>query len=126
MTAHLVRDTMTKDVVTVRSFAPFRELVQTMLAHEIGAIPVVDSMGHVVGIVSRTALAAKDQAGQSGRSRTWGLLSRRAGKARARSEASSAARLMARCPVAVGADAGVARAAYLMQRHGITHLPVVD
>ena len=126
MNTRLVRDAMTNDVVTVRSSAPFRTLVQTMLAHDIGAIPVVDSMGHAVGIVSRTDLIFKEATGRSGWSRPWALLSRRGRRARTRSEATTAARLMAGDLVTVDAEAGVARAAYLMQRHDITHLPVVD
>jgi CBS domain-containing protein len=126
MKAQLVRDAMTKDVVTVRSFAPFREIVQTMVAHDLGAIPVVDSMGHAVGIVSRTDLIAGGEAGRGARARARKLLSRRGRQARARRAATTAARLMATDLVTVRADAGVARAVYLMQRHAVTHLPVVD
>jgi len=126
MKAQLVRDVMTKDVVTVRTFAPFRELVQTMLAHEIGALPVVDSMGHAVGIVSRTDLIAKEAPEPGGPLQAWRMLSHRSRKAQARREATSAARLMAADLVTVDGDAGVARAVDLMQRHAVTHLPVVD
>ena len=126
MKALLVRDVMTKDVVTVRTFASFREIVQTMLAHDIGAIPVVDSMGHAVGIVSRTDLIAKEASEPAGLQGVWRLLSRRGRAAQARREATNAARLMGTGLVSVDADAGVARVVDLMQRHAVTHLPVVD
>jgi CBS-domain-containing membrane protein len=123
-----VRDVMTKDVVTVRSFTPFRELVQVMLAHGIGAVPVVDSMGHALGIVSRTDLVAKElpEDSGSGRAGVWRLLSSNGRRADAQREAGTAARLMAVDLVTVRGEAGVSRAAYLMRRHEVSHLPVVD
>lgn len=126
MNPQLVRDVMTKDVVTARSYTPFRELVQTMLAHDVGALPVVDSMGHALGIVSRTDLIAKEVAAGGGRAELWQLLSLRGRKALVQSEAVSAVRLMSANLVTVHPDAGVTRAAYLMRRHEVTHLPVVD
>lgn len=126
MNAQLVRDVMTKDVVTVRSFAPFREIVQTMLARGIGALPVVDSMGHAIGIVSRTDLIAKEVLPETGGAVLWQALSPQGRKTHDRREATSAARLMSVNLVTVRADAGVSRAAYLMRRHEVTHLPVVD
>jgi CBS domain-containing protein len=47
-----VRDLMTKDVVTVASDAPVREVVHTSLYKNIHAIPVVDN-GKIVGIVGK-------------------------------------------------------------------------
>jgi CBS domain-containing protein len=128
MNTLLVEDVMTKDVVTVRSYAPFREIVQVMLANDIGAVPVVDSMGHAVGIVSRTDLIAKELPGDagSGQSTVWRLLSADGRKAGAQREATTAGRLMSLNLVTVDAGAGVTRAAYLMRRHDVTHLPVTD
>jgi CBS-domain-containing membrane protein len=122
----LVRDVMTKDVVTVRSFAPFRELVWTMLAHDVGALPVVDSMGHAIGIVSRTDLIAKELPAEGGWPALWRTLAPDGRRADAQYGATTAGRLMAVNLVTVDAEAGVTRAAYLMRRHHITHLPVVD
>jgi len=126
MRTPLVDDVMTKDVVTVRSFAPFRELTTTMLSHGVGALPVVDAIGHPIGIVSRTDLLAKQAAPDSARAEAWELLSPAGRRVRSRREATTAARLMTGSPVTVSAGSGVARAAHLMQRHAITHLPVVD
>jgi CBS domain-containing protein len=126
MNAQLVRDVMTKDVVTVRSFAPFREIAQAMLAHDVGALPVVDSMGHAIGIVSRTDLIAKEAVPDTGGAALWQALSPEGRKTQARQEATSAARLMSVKLVTVHPDAGITRAAYLMRRHEVTHLPVVD
>lgn len=120
-----VREVMTKDVVTIRSFVPFRRIAATMLSRGIGAVPVVDSMGHAIGLVSRTDLIAKEAAG-AGQSELWELLSRRGRETQARGEATSASRLMTTQLVTVTPSTEVARAAYLMERHAVTHLPVVD
>jgi CBS domain-containing protein len=126
MASQLVRDVMTKDVVTVRSFVPFREIVQTMLARDIGALPVVDSMGHAIGIVSRTDLIAKEAVADTGAAVLWQAFSPQGRKTHARQEATSAARLMSVNLVTVHPEDGVTRAAYLMRRREVTHLPVVD
>lgn len=120
-----VREIMTKDVVTIRSFVPFRRIAATMLSRGIGAVPVVDSMGHAVGLVSRTDLIAKEAAGAD-QGELWELLSRRGRATAARGEATSAGRLMTTDLVTVTPDTEVSRAAYLMERHAVTHLPVVD
>ncbi len=120
-----VREIMTKDVVTIRSFVPFRRIAATMLSRGIGAVPVVDSMGHAVGLVSRTDLIAKEAAG-AGQSELWELLSRRGRATAARGEAAIASRLMTTDLVTVTPATDVSRAAYLMERHAVTHLPVVD
>jgi CBS domain-containing protein len=124
-TAATVQDVMTKDVVTVRSFATFREIAAVMLSRGVGAMPVVDSIGHPIGMVSRTDLIAKEAAVAEG-SQLWELLSRRGRDVQARGEATTAAQLMTTRVFAITADTTLARAAYLMERHEVTHLPVVD
>ena len=125
MNTTAVREVMTTDVVTIRSFVPFRQIAATMLSRGIGAVPVVDSIGHPIGLVSRTDLIAKEAAG-AGQSELWELLSRRGRETQARGEATSAGRLMTTQLVTVTPSTEVARAAYLMERHAVTHLPVVD
>lgn len=47
-----VAERMTSDVVSTNMDAEIEEIVELMLDHKIGAVPVVDGEGHVVGIVS--------------------------------------------------------------------------
>jgi CBS domain-containing protein len=122
----IVREVMTADVVTVRSFASFRRIAAAMLTHGIGAVPVVDSMGHPIGVISRTDLIAKQAASAEGHNELWELLSRRGRRAQTRSDATTAGRLMTPDVVTVTPETGVARAAYLMERHAVSHLPVVN
>lgn len=121
-----VREVMSADVVTVRSFAPFRRIAAIMLSRNIGAVPVVDSMGHAIGVISRTDLIAKQAATAEGQSELWELLSRRGRRAQARGDATTAGRLMTSDVVTVKPETAVARAAYLMERHAVSHLPVVN
>lgn len=121
-----VREVMTADVVTVRSFASFRRIAAVMLTHGIGAVPVVDSMGHAIGVISRTDLIAKQAANAEGQNELWELLSRRGRRAQIRSDATTAGHLMTPDVVTVTPETGVARAAYLMERHAVSHLPVVN
>jgi CBS domain-containing protein len=126
MKSTAVRDVMSTDVVTVRSFVPFRRVAAVMLNRGIGAVPVVDSMGHAIGVISRTDLIAKEAATAQGQSELWELLSRRGRRAQQRGDATTAGRLMTTTLVTVKPDTDAARAAYLMERHAVTHLPVVD
>jgi CBS-domain-containing membrane protein len=97
-----------------------------MLARDVDVLPVVDSMGHALGIVSRTDLIAKEAVEEGGVAALWQTFSPQNRKTHTRQEATSAARLMSVNLVTVRPDVGVTRAAYLMRRHEVTHLPVVD
>jgi len=47
-----VADLMTRRVITAVPDTPFRELVGTMLAHDLDALPVIDLAGHPIGVVT--------------------------------------------------------------------------
>lgn len=47
-----VAELMTRQVITVVPDTPFRELVGTMLAHDLQALPVIDLAGHPIGVVT--------------------------------------------------------------------------
>ena len=48
----LVKDIMTKDVITVKKEASIREIAQTIVDHDVSGLPVMDDDGTVCGIVS--------------------------------------------------------------------------
>ncbi|SFR01936.1 CBS domain-containing protein [Lentzea waywayandensis] len=52
-------DVMCRRVVTAAVDTSFKELVGAMIAHEVSAIPVVDSAGRPVGVVSEEDLSTK-------------------------------------------------------------------
>ncbi len=55
-----VRDVMTTTVVTAQPETPFQELVGLMLRHGISGLPVVDAVGHPIGIVTEADLVTKE------------------------------------------------------------------
>ena len=122
-----VRDVMTKDVVTVRTYTPFRLVASAMLGNDIGAVPVVDAIGHPVGMVSRTDLLAKRaHLGHGPLGSVWERISARGRRTAESAHGSTASWLMSHHAVTVTRDDTVFRAAYLMRRHDVSHLPVVD
>ena len=56
-----VRDVMIRDVVTVDKHTPFKEIAQLLAARRISAVPVMDSDGGVVGIISEADLLRKEE-----------------------------------------------------------------
>jgi CBS domain-containing protein len=56
---HLVKDLMTRDVVTVAAREPYREVVALMDRHRVSVLPVVDERGRLVGVVSSSDLLLK-------------------------------------------------------------------
>ncbi|HEX9904907.1 MAG TPA: CBS domain-containing protein [Propylenella sp.] len=64
------RDIMTTGVVTVSPNTTVSEVARTLLAHDIGAVPVVDDKGAVVGVVSETDLLRRPETGTV-RRRGW-------------------------------------------------------
>src|SRR5947209_9241752 len=116
-----VRDIMTTPVVTVRPDTPFKQVVTTVRA--VGAIPVVDDCGRVLGIVcEHDLLAAKvileRPPGRPAVARHHG--------GRGKAAAATAASLMTSPAVTTRAEATAGEAARLMYRHRSGSLPVVD
>ncbi|WP_413759845.1 CBS domain-containing protein [Streptomyces sp. MMBL 11-3] len=60
-TPHIVGDVMTRDVAAVDRKASFKEIVRTMQARKVTALPVLGGKGQVVGIVSEGDLLPKEE-----------------------------------------------------------------
>lgn len=120
----LVRDVMTKDVVTVTAGTPYKEVVDLLAQHAIGAVPVVGSDGRVVGMVSEADLLHKLEFGGQPQARRPGNRRHRTGRAKA--SADTAADLMSAPAVVVSPAATLTAAAALMEAKGVKRLPVVD
>jgi CBS domain-containing protein len=120
-----VGDVMTRDVVSVGERATYRELVQTLAAKGISAVPVVDGAGRVVGVVSEADLLHKVEfAGAEEHPKGLGGFIRRA--ARVKSEADRAADLMSSPPITAAARMSLTEAVRLLDTNNIKRLPVVD
>jgi CBS-domain-containing membrane protein len=119
--SNTVRDAMTTPVVTVRLDTPFKHVVATVRA--VGAVPVTDDAGLVLGTVCEHDLLAEKAFLE--RSPGWLAAARRHGE-RGKAEAATAASLMTSPAVTIQAEATTGKAAWLMYRHRRGSLPVVD
>lgn len=115
-----VREIMTADVATVRPATPYKDLVRMLVGQRVTGLPVIGDDGDVIGVVSESDLLVKETAQRDPGTDWWPSRSWH-GKA----AADVAADLMT-VPVTVRADAQVAEAARLMDRHRMACLLVVD
>jgi CBS domain-containing protein len=118
---------MTREVVTVHPETPVGEIVRMLLDRDYRALPVVDSDGVLVGIVTNRDLV--ERGGLSARIELLGALG---GAALERELAASGARertaadVMTREVACVAPDEALRQAAHLMAERHIKRLPVVD
>lgn len=112
---------MTTPVVTVRPDTPFKHVVARVRA--VGAVPVTDDSGLVLGMVGEhDLLATKGRLeGLPGR-----LAAARRHGGRGTAAGATAASLMSSPAVMTRAEATTGEAARLMYRHRLGSLPVVD
>ena len=121
-----VKDVMTTSVVAARETAVYKDIVTVMRQRHISAFPVLDSAGHVIGVVSEADLLLKEAApGPFTEPATSMLETGRRGE-RAKAAAVTAAELMNQPAITIGPDASVAEAARLMYARRVKRLPVVD
>ena len=56
------RDVMTRDVVSVASDTPMRKIAALLVEKRIGGVPVIDSSGAPIGMVSEGDLIGRSEA----------------------------------------------------------------
>lgn len=120
-----VRDVMTSDVVAVREDTPFRQIVDVLAERGVSAVPVVDSVGHVVGVVSEADLLHKMEFAGEVPERHL-LEGRRRRVARTKATGDVARELMTSPAVTVFADTSVIEAARIVYGENVKRLPVID
>ncbi|MEU6897159.1 CBS domain-containing protein [Streptomyces virginiae] len=99
-----VAELMTRTAVTVRRTTAFKEIARLLKEFDITAMPVIDEIGHPVGVVSEADLLRRRLPGG----------------------AATAEELMTSPAVTARPEWSVVRAARVMQRHRVKRLPVVD
>ncbi|MFF9132971.1 CBS domain-containing protein [Streptomyces sp. NPDC014776] len=119
-----VGDLMTRGVVRAERETPFKAVVQLLADHDVTALPVVDGLGHPVGVVSeadvlRTVAARPDPAGQP-------LVPPRFNGSRPGDGRLTAGDLMSEPAVCARPEWTVVEAARVMDSEGVKRLPVVD
>jgi CBS domain-containing protein len=118
----IVKDVMTTQVFAVRQDATYKDMAAELREHHISALPVLDDEGRVVGVVSESDLLAKQALDGQDLTVIDGILHRRE---QAKAAAVTAAALMTRPAITVGAGDTVAHAARLMYTRRVKRLPVV-
>ena len=120
-----VGDVMTSEVVYARLSTPYQELVRLLAEQHIGAVPVVDEVRHVLGVVSASDLIRKQ--GRPADAVQGSLVAPRLRPVeRRKARGGTAAELMTWPAVTVGLQASVVEAARLLRSHQIKRLPVTD
>jgi CBS domain-containing protein len=124
----LVRDVMTRDVITIPSDAQAMQAATLMLKHRISGLPVVDPGGCVVGIVTEGDFLRRAELGtQRHRSRWLEFL---IGPGRLASEYVHACgrkveEIMTPDPCTITETAPLEAIVELMERHRVKRIPVV-
>ncbi len=120
-----VEQVMCPDVVTVSPAAPLKEVAGVLLEHGISGVPVVDDLGHVLGVVSEADIVFKEQGSVPAGTRRFPWLFRPDESGAARRDAVLASEAMTQPAVTVEPHRSIADAARLMVEHGVKRLPVV-
>jgi CBS domain-containing protein len=115
----LVDDVMTRNVISVREKAQFKDIILVMRERGFSACPVLDADDRVVGVVSEDDLLVKEAYADQ----TSGWLARRL--TRAKATGLTAGELMTHPAISVRPDASVAEAARIMHAKHVKRLPVV-
>ena len=127
----IARDVMTRDVVSVTSDAPVRKIASLLVKNRISAVPVVDSSGAPIGIVSEGELIGRREAEREAR-QDWWLTTLAEGEAvNPESLASlilnypTARDVMSAPAITVGEETSLAEIAEILTTHRIKRVPVI-
>jgi CBS domain-containing protein len=122
------KDVMTVNVILVSEETPIHEVVNLLLKYRISAVPVADSAGNVVGIVSEGDLLQPEGAARPGAKRPWWLEAVSAGRTVAYEKAHgrTAGEVMTRNVITVEEDTPLNEIASLLERHHIKRVPVLN
>lgn len=120
----IVSDVMTRAVVSVDAFTPFKEIVRRMQVHRVSAVPVVDEDGCVLGLVSEGDLILKEDPELEGAPRWLEGVRRRHDRSKAAGLVAS--EVMSAPVISIAPEASIGEAARLMHRRSVKRVPVVD
>jgi CBS domain-containing protein len=126
------RDVMTTEVVSVAPDAPTHAIARLLLEHGISAVPVVDTSGAPIGMVSEGDLIGRNGADRDAR-RDWWLAMLAEGENlspefldQLKTKDRTARDVMVAPVVSVAEDTDVAEIARLLAAHRIKRVPVVS
>lgn len=124
----LAKDVMTRQVHTLPVDSSIFAAARFLLSSHVSAVPVVDSQGNLIGIVSEADLVHRVELGTE-RRRSWLLRLLRDDAAAAadyiKSHARSVADIMTRAVVTATEETTLGEIAALMDEHHVKRIPVV-
>jgi CBS domain-containing protein len=120
-----VETIMTRDVLTVAAGTPLKEVAALLTANHISGVPVADSDGTVLGVVSEADILCKEEGFPPNPGRLSGWLLRRIDGELDKIGARTAADAMTAQALTVRPAQQVSEVARLMVGHRINRLPVV-
>lgn len=124
-----VRDVMTRPVASVQRGTPLRDVAQVLVDHSISGVPVVDTDGAVLGVVSEGDFLIKAQGRDAVRHRRLARILGESGESRAqlaKLAAVNAAEAMTAPAVTIESSRPITEAAAVMTARRVNRLPVVD
>jgi CBS domain-containing protein len=124
-----IRDVMVSTVVTVEPHATLKDVAQSLVDHRISGMPVVDSDGSVLGVVSEADVLLKEGGAGAIRHRSLARVRGESQETRAqlaKAAASTAGEAMTAPAITIGPDRSIAEAAALMTGRRVNRLPVVE
>jgi CBS domain-containing protein len=124
MDYNVVCDVMTTDVVSVTADTHFKDIVELLSANRLSALPVLDTSGTVIGVVSESDLLAKVELANEPKPRR--SPSRAATHEWRKAQAVLASDLMTAPAVTVTRNTTISDAARIAARARVHRLPVVD
>lgn len=121
-----VKDLMSRDVVTVSPGATVKHAAELLVEHKVSGLPVVDTDGRVLGVISERDLLFKAQGELEGQDWLRWLTDPLAVTDRRKRAAKLVGEAMTSPVETVGPNQPVAWAARLMLGSGIKRLPVLE
>jgi CBS domain-containing protein len=123
------RDVMTREVVSVTSDTPRRKIAALLLEKRISAVPVVDSSGAPIGMVSEGDLTGRNEAEREARQDWWLTMLAEGEHVNPEFLASlnypTARNIMSAPVISVQEDTNLGEIARLLTTHRIKRVPVV-
>jgi len=124
-----VQDVMTRPVESVRPHTPLKDVARVLLENRVSGVPVVDTRGAVIGVVSEADFLMKEQGAQAIHHRRFAGLLGESPEARLQLDklaARTAGEAMTSPAVTVAPTMAIHAAAELMTARHINRLPVVE
>jgi CBS domain-containing protein len=119
---------MTRQVITVGPDTSVVEAIDTMLQHHISGLPVVDTAGKLVGIISDGDFVRRAEIGTQRKRSRW--LQHLAGPSQTAAEfvhqrGRKVAEIMTLHPVTIAEDTQIEDIVRIIEQHSVKHLPVM-